>query len=154
MEGHRLASTYALATRPQKSNIPSEDAIIWEASDPYLYIRSTIEGRVLVGGEDEDFADETARDALLPSKIKVLQEKLKQLMPWLDVRADFAWAGTFGESAISMPSIGPVLGMPNCYAVLGFGGNGFTFGVIAAQIIAHFLSGAIDPDAELFALAR
>ena len=31
---------------------------IWEASDPYLYMRATADGRVICGGEDEEFSDE------------------------------------------------------------------------------------------------
>ena len=68
--------------------------------------------------------------------------------------ADFAWAGTFGESENGLPSIGPVPDMPNCYAVLGYGGNGITFGVLAAQIIAQQLCGQPDPDEALFAFDR
>jgi glycine/D-amino acid oxidase-like deaminating enzyme len=44
--------------------------------------------------------------------------------------------------------------MPNCYAVLGYGGNGFTFSVIAAQTIAGSVGGQPDPDAELFDFNR
>jgi glycine/D-amino acid oxidase-like deaminating enzyme len=125
--------------------------LIWEAADPYLYIRTTVDGRLVVGGEAEDIQDEEARDALLPVKIGRLQEKTKRLLPQLDVRAEFAWAGTFGESETGLPSIGPVPGMPNCYAVLGYGGNGLTFGLVAAQIIRSFLTGQPDADSRLFA---
>jgi glycine/D-amino acid oxidase-like deaminating enzyme len=108
----------------------------------------------VVGGEDEDIEDERARDALLPRKIAALQQKTKKLMPWVDASVDSAWAGTFGESDNGLPSMGPVPGMPNCYAVLAYGGNGLTFGVIAAQIIAGQLCGRPDPDADLFAFER
>jgi glycine/D-amino acid oxidase-like deaminating enzyme len=40
--------------------------------------------------------------------------------------------------------------MANCFAVLGYGGNGFTFSVIAAQVIAAQLTGSPDRDADLF----
>jgi glycine/D-amino acid oxidase-like deaminating enzyme len=148
--GHRRTSTFAFATAPQPGAIRGKGELIWEASKPYLYIRTTSDGRIIVGGEDEETADERARDALLPTKIAVLQQKTKTLMPWIDVGAAFAWCGTFGESRNGLPSIGPVPGMTNCYAVLGYGGNGLTFGVIAAQIIAGALCGHADKDAPLF----
>ena len=44
--------------------------MIWEASDPYLYIRGTPDGRVLVGGEDEPVADAAIRDALIRRRSK------------------------------------------------------------------------------------
>ena len=104
--GHRRSSTWAYATPPQPQRLRGNGDLIWEASDPYLYIRTTADGRVIVGGEDEDFDNEAARDALLPAKIEALQAKTKTLLPWLDVTADFAWAGTFGESDNGLPSIG------------------------------------------------
>ncbi|MET0191988.1 MAG: FAD-binding oxidoreductase [Hyphomicrobiaceae bacterium] len=154
LDGHRRTSTWAFATPPQPKAIWSSAELIWEASEPYLYMRSTADGRVVVGGEDEDVTDEAKRDALLPSKVAALQEKTKALLPWLNVTADFAWAGTFGESENGLPSIGLVPDMPNCYAVLGYGGNGITFGVLAAQIIAQRLCGQPDPDEALFAFDR
>jgi glycine/D-amino acid oxidase-like deaminating enzyme len=153
-KGHRTTSTWAFSTKPQPRSLWGTGELIWEAADPYLYVRTTADGRVVVGGEDEDIEDASARDALLPAKILALQQKTKQLLPWLDVSADCAWAGTFGESENGLPSIGPVPGMPNCYAVLGYGGNGLTFGVVAAQVIAERLCGYRDPDDRLFAFNR
>ena len=152
--GHRRSSTWAFATPAQPRAIWSTGELIWEASAPYLYIRTTADGRVVVGGEDEDIEDESARDALLSRKTAALQKKTKALMPWLDVSVDFAWAGTFGESDNGLPSMGPVPGMANCYAVMGYGGNGLTFSVVAAQIIAGQLCGHPDVDADLFGFER
>ena len=39
--------------------------MIWEAADPYLYLRTTADGRVVAGGEDAPFADAAQRDALI-----------------------------------------------------------------------------------------
>jgi glycine/D-amino acid oxidase-like deaminating enzyme len=67
------------------------------------------------------------------------------------VTAEYRWAGTFGESDTGLPSIGPIPGMANCFAVLGYGGNGLTFGMIAAQVIAAQFTNSSDPDDDLFA---
>lgn len=145
-----VASSWAFATRPQPRNLWPGHVHIWEASDPYLYIRVTKDGRVVCGGEDEEFSDEAARDALIPQKTRTLQKKLKKLFPHLDAEAEFAWAGCFGETKTGLPMIGAVPGMKNCFAVLAFGGNGITFSRIAAEIIATTLRGKQDPDADLF----
>jgi glycine/D-amino acid oxidase-like deaminating enzyme len=150
-KGHRRTSTWAFATPPQPHSVWRGGSLVWEASTPYLYMRTTRDGRIVVGGEDEPFSDEQKRDALLAEKVRALQRKARELFPALDVTADYAWAGTFGESDTGLPSIGAVPGMANCYAVLGYGGNGFTFGVIAEQIVAAELTGSSDPDAGLFA---
>lgn len=36
------------------------------------------------------------------------------------------------------------------FSVMGFGGNGITFSVIGAQVIAAAIAGRPDPDADLF----
>ena len=149
--GHRLASTWAFATAPQPDRLWGEGELIWEASDPYLYIRTTSDGRAVIGGEDQPIVDEAERDALLPVKVKTLQGKGQELFPQLGVDAEYAWTGTFGESATGLPSVGAVPGMPNCFAVLGYGGNGLTFSMMARQVIVALLSGECDPDAEIFA---
>ncbi|CAN5340838.1 FAD-binding oxidoreductase [soil metagenome] len=149
--GHQVVSTYAVATVPQPEALWRNEALIWEACDPYLYIRTTPDRRVICGGEDEEFADEAARDALIPAKAKTIAGKLKRLMPHLDVRLDFAWAGAFGASDTGLPSIGEVPGLTGCWSVVGFGGNGMTYSRIAAEIIAAALAGREDSDAALFA---
>lgn len=148
---HRVFSTWAIATKPQPRKLWPEDCFIWEAADPYLYLRSTPDGRVICGGEDEEFSDDKRRDALIPKKAAAIARKLGRLFPQLDTTPEFAWAGAFGATATGLPSIGPVPGMPNCHAVLGFGGNGITYARIAADIIAGALSGRPDPDADLYA---
>lgn len=152
--GHEVVSTWAFATAPQPGRLWRSECFIWEASDPYLYIRTSPEGRVICGGEDEPFDDESARDALIPEKTQVLQEKLARLLPWLDVRAEYAWAANFGSSERGTPSIGAVPGMDRCYAILGFGGNGMTFSMMGAQMVCAAILGRTDEDAELFAFER
>jgi glycine/D-amino acid oxidase-like deaminating enzyme len=126
------------------------ECCIWEASDPYLYIRTTSEGRVLCGGGDEGIADEGQRDALLSRKTKMLQRKLHRLLPKLDTTVEFAWTGTFGETKTGLPIIGPLPHMPRCWIALGYGGNGTTYAAIAADIIAGAIGGRPDIDADLY----
>ena len=78
---HRVISTYAIATKRQPRNLWPEQCFIWEAADPYLYLRSTTDGRVICGGEDEEFSDEKTRDALIPRKAAAIGRKLKRLLP-------------------------------------------------------------------------
>jgi len=149
--GHRIVATYAIATRPQRRRLWPEEVLIWEASDPYLYMRTTADGRVICGGEDEDFSDDETRDALIGKKAAAIGRKLHRLFPQLDVTPEFAWAGAFGTTATGLPCIGRIRGRKNCWAILGFGGNGITYSRIAADIIRAALAGKSDPDADLYA---
>ena len=151
-KGYKISSTWALATRPQPGNIWPSKSLIWEAADPYLYLRTTREGRVIVGGEDESFSDDVRRDKLIPKKVAAIAKKAKRIFPDIDFTADYAWTGSFGESPTGLPAIGPIKKLPRCYAVLGFGGNGITFSMLAAQLISRHMQGIKDPDAEIFKL--
>ncbi len=153
--GHRIVSTWAIATKPQTRRLWPEGVFIWEASDPYLYLRVTADGRAICGGEDETLADAEARDALLPDKVAAIAAKLGQLFPDLDTQADFAWAAAFGASRDGLPTIAEVPDMPRCWAVMGYGGNGITYSRIAAEAIRTALTGKgrfrADPDLDLYA---
>ena len=151
-KGYKIKSTWVLATKPQPNKLWASQSLIWEAADPYLYLRSTADGRIIVGGEDEDFSDEVTRNAMTPNKIASIARKARKLIPHADFSPEFSWTGCFGESPSGLPAIGPVPGMPRCYAVLGFGGNGITFSMLAAQLISRHIQGLKDPDAELFRL--
>lgn len=150
-KGHKIGSTWALATPPQRRRLWPEECLIWEASDPYLYMRTTDDGRVICGGEDEEFTSAERRDELIPRKIATLQRKLGKLFPQLDVTAEFVWASSFGESRTGLPTIGEIPGYPNCWATLGYGGNGITYSRIAAEILRTSFLGGQDEDADLFA---
>ena len=151
-KSYKVISTWVLATKPQPKKLWPSKSLIWEAADPYLYLRTTADGRIVAGGEDEPFSDDAKRDELIPEKIAAIGRKAKKLMPDADFEADFSWAGSFGESPTGIPAIGPVKGLPRCYAVLGFGGNGITFSMLAAQLVSRHIQGITDPDAEIFAL--
>jgi len=149
---YKVISTWAMASAPQPERLWPSRCLIWEAADPYLYLRTTSDGRVIAGGEDEAFSDEARRDALIPEKIQAIRRKLKKLLPGLDTQPEFTWAGCFGDSSTGLPAIGAIPGATRCFAVLGYGGNGITFSAIAAQVIQRAILGLPDPDADLFAL--
>jgi glycine/D-amino acid oxidase-like deaminating enzyme len=150
-DNHSIESTWVIATKPQPRHLWPEKSLIWEASDPYLYVRATSDGRVICGGGDEEFADDARRDALLSRKTRMLEKKLAKLLPAVDPHAEFAWTASFGQSNTGLPSIGAIPGHRRCYAVLGYGGNGITFSMLAAQLISAAIGGRRDPDAKLFA---
>ena len=129
-------------------------AMIWEAADPYLYIRTTPRGEVICGGEDEEIADADERDAKLADKTRILSRKLGALLPMIDPAPVHAWAGSFGDSPTGTPTIGRIPKMPNCYAAMGFGGNGITFSMMAAQMLRGAICGDGDPDADLVSFSR
>jgi glycine/D-amino acid oxidase-like deaminating enzyme len=150
-EGHRICSTYAIATAPIVGEPWPTRCLVWEAASPYLYARVGAGNRVICGGEDEDFQNERMRDALLPDKADAIAAKLRRLLPALEFEVEFAWTASFGVTRNGTPTIGRIPGTKDVYAVLGYGGNGLTFAMIAAHLIVDSILGYESPDARLFA---
>ena len=128
--------------------------MIWESERPYLYLRTTVDSRIVAGGEDVDFVDEVERDRLLATKAKTLTRKVRKLLPHVKWKLTAAWTGTFGESKDGLPYIGAHRRFPGALFALGYGGNGITFAAMASRIIPALISGKKDGDARLFSFGR
>lgn len=149
----QLVSTFALISEPVDTLPASSDCLLWEYADPYLYARWT-DRRLLMGGEDVDFTDAAARDRLIPTKVQALIDKYRLFDPSVRIEPAFAWAGTFATTADGLGFIGPVPGNPRVLYALGFGGNGITFSMLAADMLADTIAGVRVPELELFRLDR
>lgn len=150
-----LHSTYAVISEPIDRLVgwPGQ-RMIWETARPYLYLRTTPEGRIIIGGCDEPFRDPVRRDRLLPAKARLLARRFRQLFPRIDFETAYAWTGTFAETPDGLPYIGEHPDYPRAYFALGYGGNGITWGVIASNIITDLCLGRKNPDAEIFGFDR
>lgn len=150
-----LNSSFALVTEPLESFGPWADrCLVWESARPYAYMRSTPDGRILIGGVDLPFRSPSLRDLALPVQTRKLERRLRRLLPTVPAEVAFSWAGTFGQTKDGLPYIGANPGFPRGLFALGYGGNGITFSVIAARIIRDLVSGTPNADAEIFRLNR
>jgi glycine/D-amino acid oxidase-like deaminating enzyme len=154
-EAGTLNSTYALISEPVSDlHQWHRRSLIWESGTPYLYLRTTAENRIIVGGEDEPFVNPPRRDALIPQKTRTLLRKFAKLFPEIKLELAYAWAGTFGGTKDGLAYIGPHRSLLHAYFALGYGGNGITYSVIAAEIIRDDFLGRKNPDAAIFAFGR
>ena len=150
-----LKSTFAMVSEiDEKGSEKLNNTLFWNTSDPYLYMRTTSDGRVLIGGGDEDFRDPEKRDAMIDKKEKEILGDLKDLLPNYHFYTDFTWAGTFGETKDGLPYIGEHKDFPNSYFVLGFGGNGITFSVTGMEMASAFMKNKNHPLTEYFKFGR
>ena len=149
---HAITSTWALASRPRVAH-PAwlDDFLVWEAADPYLYYRTTPDGRIIAGGEDEDNPTRNDDPALLGRKAAAIAQKLRDLAGIEIGKPAYVWSAPFGNTTDGLPIIDRVPDHRRTFAVMGFGGNGITFSTIAAEIVSAAILGTPDPDAGLFA---
>lgn len=150
---HKVTSTWAIATK-EIEDMPEwmRNTIVWEASDPYLYFRSDPSGRLIAGGEDEDASEKNASKSVLRRKSRQIASKLEELTGLPVGKPEFRWAAPFSVTKDGLPIIDRVKDHDRIFAIMGFGGNGITFSMIAAQIVMAALEDRRDPDAGLFAL--
>jgi glycine/D-amino acid oxidase-like deaminating enzyme len=153
---HKVSSSWAIATSPQApDSLWNNGALIWEASKRYHYVRTTIENRIIIGGEDNDaIVEPDARDALMPSKAVKLSETLKALWPRANSKPEFIWSGAFGTTGDGLPLIGPVPNHARIHAAYGYGGNGITFSYLASRMIAASMAGNRRKWFDMFAIDR
>lgn len=150
-----LKSTYAIISEKEDRHTKNcEQTLFWNTDKPYLYLRTTADGRLLVGGEDENFKNATRRDLLLGRKRDKLLKTVKKYLPDIDFIEDFSWCGTFGETKDGLPYIGPHPKFPDSYFLLGFGGNGITFSVTGADMIIGMMEGKPDLLSHYFRFQR
>lgn len=152
----RFSSTYALVSEPLEDlSWWRRRALLWETGKAYLYARTTSDGRVLVGGEDDDVRNPLRRDARIPAKSARLVAKFARLFPDAPrLEVGFAWAGVFGHTRDGLAYIGPHPSFPALLFALGFGGNGITFAVNASIILRDLVLGRPNSDAGIFRLDR
>lgn len=156
--GRRLAqlvSTYALVSRPRK-HWPAglQTCVLTETRDPYLYVRSTADGRIMMGGEDEPFSNPSTRARHLRTKTRALLRRFDRWFPNLRPAVSRAWAGAFAATRDGLGYVDQAREYPNVYFVIGAGGNGMLFSMIAADILRDLIRGRTNRDAHLFRFDR
>jgi glycine/D-amino acid oxidase-like deaminating enzyme len=155
----RLKHTYVLGTKRltawQRRAISLGRVMLWDTERPYHYARWTPDGRLLLGGEDRPAVSGPRRRALFGKATRELREYFESLFPALAaVEIQAAWEGLFAMTPDGLPYIGAHARYPRHLFALGYGGNGMTFGFLAARILLERWRGIESPDHELFAFGR
>lgn len=139
---------------PQLDECWHERMLIWETSRPYLYLRTTTDGRAIVGGMDEEKEQPIHSKSEHSKRAHKLQERLKALFPQFNADIEYEWSGSFGESRDNLPFLGVDPNQPNVYYCLGYGGNGTVYSVLGAELICDLIHGRTNPIAHIVRLDR
>jgi len=148
-------NTFALVTEPLAPDELATMPLMWESARPYLYLRGTPDGRLIVGGADVPFKNSAARDLLLPRQIRRLADQYKELFGEDLPSVAYAWAGSFAETRDGLPLIGRVPGMsPRLQFALCYGGNGITYSVHAGDMVRAAIEGRPHALDDVFGFGR
>ncbi|BCB05549.1 NAD(P)/FAD-dependent oxidoreductase [Bacillus sp. KH172YL63] len=153
--GTEINRSYAIATKPiDDLSQWDERALIWETKRPYLYMRTTADNRIIAGGLDEDHHEAPQSKKKIKKRGKRIEKAIQKLFPDLDIKMDYAWGASFGESVDNLPFIGKHPEKENIYYLLGYGGNGTVYSMLGSQILRDLILKRPNPDAEIVKLDR
>jgi glycine/D-amino acid oxidase-like deaminating enzyme len=94
-------------------------------------------------------------DRIRAQRTAALVGEFHELYPRLrEVPVEYAWEGLFATTPDGLPYIGTHRRYPRHLFALGYGGNGMTFGFLAAGILDRHLRHAAEPGDALFRFNR
>lgn len=154
--GAHFRASYVIVTEPVASlNSWYEKSLIWETARPYLYMRTTPDGRIIAGGLDEVLSGgELPAGREIRQSERLLEEIHKRFPDQDHLSVSYAWGAVFGESRDGLPFIGPHPNFPGFYFLEGYGGNGTVCSMIGAEMIVDQLTGTRREDMAIFSLTR
>ena len=138
-----LYTSYVVGGRVPKGTVP--DALFWDTANPYHYLRLDPQPDhdfVIVGGEDHKTGQVSDTNACYARLEKTLHARLPA------IELSHRWSGQVIETPDGLPYIGRMA--DHQYAATGFGGNGMTFGTLAAIMIVDAIQGRKNPWTDLF----
>jgi glycine/D-amino acid oxidase-like deaminating enzyme len=155
----RMYRTYVLGTEPlhaaRRRRLGFGDVLVWDAKRPYHYARWTPDHRLLLGGGDRLVRTRQRSRPKLAAARQELRAYFEAQLPALArVEMPFAWEGLFAMTPDSLPYIGPHRRYPRHWFALGYGGNGMTFGFLAARLLLERWQGTSARDQALFEFGR
>jgi glycine/D-amino acid oxidase-like deaminating enzyme len=155
----RMMHTYVVATNPidaaARAGIGLGDVMLWNTERPYHYGRWTSDHRLMIGGADRPHKPRRARRRALREGADAVRQYFEGLYPALaNVGTAYEWEGLFATTPDGLPYIGPHRRYPRQLFALGYGGNGMTFGFLAAKLLLDWYRGVRSADHRLFAFGR
>jgi glycine/D-amino acid oxidase-like deaminating enzyme len=127
----------------------------WDTETPYHYARWTSDRRLLFGGRDRRTISTPARSRVHEQQLAQLRTDLVRLHPSLEsTPIDYAWDGLFATTRDGLPYIGPHRRYPRQLFALGYGGNGMTFGFLAAEVLLRMVTGVATEGDRFYGFSR
>jgi glycine/D-amino acid oxidase-like deaminating enzyme len=146
-----LTSSYAVVTNPVADFTDwYKRTLIWETARPYIYMRTTADNRIIIGGLDDTIMYPEDRDSKILHKKNKLIEKFNELFPDIKVQPEFYLGGFYGGTHDGLPMIGMYDQFPNCYFLFAYGDNGTVYSMALAKIIRDLITKGSHPDADIY----
>lgn len=150
-----FVSTYTITTNPVDDLSEWYNrTLIWETARPYLFMRTTRDNRIIIGGLDDNTTYPEDRDSKLIHKKNKLIEEFNKMFPTIKVEPEYYLAAFYGGTVDGIPIIGKYPEYPNSYFLFAFGDNGTVYSQLLSKIIVKEIVEGNCPDLALYLQER
>ena len=148
-------TAFNVATKPI-SNIEDiyKNLIVRDNEDPYNYLRTTSDSRLIIGGEDINFLPDIFNEELCNKSYDKLEQRLKNLFPNLNIEIEFKYCGAFASTQDNLGFLGKDPTNSKLWYCLGYGANGILFAILGGMMLSKLYLGEADENIKLFKVDR
>lgn len=131
------------------------NTLIGETAKPELRIRTTPDGRLMMGIEGDTVHAGESHEMRIMTCARTLLRKMRRRLPDIALEPAFGWVGSCVKTADGLPYFGThALTGPRIHYAMAYGGNGIPFASIGADSIADSIEGRVHPLATLLGFSR
>lgn len=148
-------TTFNVATKPI-NNLEDiyKNVIIRDNEDPYNYLRTTSDNRIIIGGEDVTFSPHKFNKNLYTKNYNKLTKRLTKLFPNLNIDIEYKYCGAFASTKDNLGFIGKDPDNSKLWYCLGYGANGILFALLGGMMLSELYLGKTNIDMSLFKIDR
>ncbi|MBE6089236.1 MAG: FAD-binding oxidoreductase [Clostridium beijerinckii] len=148
-------TTFNVATKPI-NNIEDiyKGVIVRDNEDPYNYLRTTSDNRIIIGGEDINFLPDIFNEELCNKSYDKLEQRLKNLFPNINIEIEYRYCGAFSSTQDNLGFLGKDPNNSKLWYCLGYGANGILFAVLGGIMLSKLYLGEVHEDLHLFKVGR
>lgn len=149
-------TTFNVATKPLNDlKGYYNNVLIRDNCDPYNYLRTTPDKRIIIGGEDIDFTPGIFSEKRAKEKYDILEQRLKSMFKDIDdIEIDYRYCGAFASTQDNLGFIGKDPNNDKLWYDLGYGANGILFAILGGIMLSDLHKGKINENMNLFRVDR
>ncbi|MCB2291755.1 FAD-binding oxidoreductase [Clostridium sp. CS001] len=149
-------TTFNIATKPICNFSGWHNRVlIRDNTDPYNYLRTTEDNRIIIGGEDITFVSDIFNEKAAEEKYSILEQRLKFMFKDMkDIEVEYKYCGAFASTKDNLGFLGPDPDNNKLWYCLGYGANGILFAILGGMMLSDLYLGIHNEDLRLFKVDR
>src|SRR5665648_503612 len=140
-------TTFNIATKPI-NNIEDiyKGVVVRDNENPYNYLRTTSDNRIIIGGEDINFLPDILNEELCTKNYDKLEQRLKNIFPDLEIEIEYRYCGAFASTQDDLGFLGKDPNNAKLWYCLGYGANGILFALLGGMMLSKLYLGEEQDD--------